>query len=102
MRIAKAKFLYVCFLMSSLAFLLVGCVAFQVGGDVQKGRMELMYGDPKVALAYFQRAADLDPNYRLAYAIFPEGIWTYVGRANFAAGMIPESRKALERARSRE
>ena len=83
-------------------FLLNGCVAYQVAGAVQRGRMELLYGDANVALAYFQQAAELNPNYRLNYSIFPEGVWTYVGRANFAAGMIPEARKALERARTSE
>lgn len=102
MQIAKTKIMHFCFLMSSLAFILSGCVAYQVGGQVQRGRMQLLYGDPKIALAHFERAAELDPNYRLAYSIFPEGVWTYVGRANFAAGMIPEARKALERARTRE
>jgi len=87
-----------------LAFVLFlqGCVAYQVGGDIQKGRMELLYGDPKVALGYFERAAELDPDYRLNYTIFPEGVWSYVGRANLAAGNVPEARKALERARTRD
>jgi len=84
------------------ALALPGCVAYQVGGDIQKGRMELLYGDPKVALSYFERAAELDPNYRLNYAIFPEGVWTYVGRANYATGNLPAARTALERARTRE
>jgi tetratricopeptide (TPR) repeat protein len=81
---------------------LQGCVAYQVGGDIQRGRMELLYGDPKVALGYFERAAELDPDYRLNYTIFPEGVWSYVGRANLAAGNVPEARKALERARTRD
>jgi tetratricopeptide (TPR) repeat protein len=87
-----------------LAFVLFlqGCVAYQVGGDIQRGRMELLYGDPKVALGYFERAAELDPDYRLNYTIFPEGVWSYVGRANLAAGNVPEARKALERARTRD
>jgi tetratricopeptide (TPR) repeat protein len=102
MQIGKTKFWHFCFLISSLVCLLSGCVAFQVGGEIQKGRMELMYGDPKVALAHFQRAAELNPNYRLEYTIFPEGVWTYVGRANLASGMIPEARQALERARTRD
>jgi len=85
-----------------LLSLLSACVSFQVGGDIQKGRMELLYGDPKVALAHFERAAALQPDYRLNYSIFPEGVWTYVGRANLAAGMLPEAQNALERARSRD
>jgi tetratricopeptide (TPR) repeat protein len=84
-----------------LLLLLSGCVAFQVGGDIQKGRMALMYGDPNVALEHFQRAADSNPNYLLDFSIFDEGVWTYVGRAYYAMGKLPEAQKAFERARSR-
>jgi len=86
----------------ALGFLLLfsGCVSFQVGGDIQKGRMALMYGDPNVALEHFQRAANSDPNYLLDFSIFDEGVWTYVGRAYYAMGKLPEAQKAFERARS--
>jgi tetratricopeptide (TPR) repeat protein len=100
MQIVKLKIWFFSVLFLPLALLLTGCLAIQVGGEIQKGRMELMYGDPKVALAHFQRAAELDPDYHLNYSIFYEGVWTYVGRANFAAAMIPEARQALERARA--
>lgn len=102
MKNAKCKILKFAIYNLQFALLLSGCVSFQVGGDIQKGRMELLYGDPKVALVYFQRAAELDPNYRLNTSIFPEGVWTYVGRAYYAAGEMPQARKALERARSRQ
>ena len=82
--------------------LISGCAYFQVGGEVQQGRMELLYGDPKIALAHFQRAADIDPDYRLHYSIFPEWVGTYLGRAYYAAGRLPEARRALERARANE
>ena len=100
----KAKWRYLHFALCTLPFaiFLSGCVSFQVGGEIQQGRMELLYGDPKVALAHFQRAAELDPDYRLQYSIFPEWVWTYVGRAYYAAGRLPEARQALERARARE
>ena len=86
----------------ALGFLLLfsGCVSFQVGGDIQKGRMALMYGDPNVALEHFQRAANSNPNYLLDFSIFDEGVWTYVGRAYYAMGKLPEAQKAFERARS--
>ncbi len=86
----------------ALGFLLLfsGCVSFQVGGDIQKGRLALMYGDPNVALEHFQRAANSDPNYLLDFSIFDEGVWTYVGRAYYAMGKLPEAQKAFERARS--
>ncbi len=86
----------------ALGFLLFfcGCTSFQVGGNIQKGRLALLYGDPNVALAHFQRAANLDPNYLLDFSIFDEGVWTYVGRAYYAMGKLPEAQKAFERARS--
>ena len=81
-------------------FFLTGCAAFQLGGEIQQGRLALMYGDPKVALARFQGAAELDPDYLMNFSILPEGVWTYVGRGYYATGNLPEARKALERARS--
>ena len=102
MKNEKVKILQFAICLLQFAILFSGCVAFEVGGEIQKGRMELLYGDPKVALAHFQRAAELDPNYRLSYSIFPEGVWTYVGRAYYAANRAPEARQPLERARSRE
>lgn len=83
--------------------LLWGCTMIKVAGEIQKGRMQLMYGDPKVALAHFQNAARLDPDYVLDYAKPPllyEGVWTYMGRAYYASGRRMEARQALEKARS--
>ncbi len=81
--------------------LLSGCVAFQVGGEIQAGRRALQVGDPNGALAHFQHAAELDPNYLLNFSVFDEGVWTYVGRSYYDLGKLPEARQALERARSR-
>jgi tetratricopeptide (TPR) repeat protein len=64
---------------------------------VQQGRMALLYGDPEVAIALFESAAELDPNF-FYFSVFPQGIWTYVGRADYIAGRYPEARQALERA----
>lgn len=80
---------------AALALFLSACSMAQ--GDVQAGRQDLLYGDPNRALVHFQRAADTDPNY-LYYSVLPEGVWTYVGRAHYAAGRLPEARRALERA----
>jgi tetratricopeptide (TPR) repeat protein len=60
-----------------------------------------MYGDPKIALAHFQRVAELDPNYRYDFSILDQAIWTYVGRAYYATGKLTDARQALERALSR-
>ena len=101
MKNAKCKILTFAICTLQFAFLLSGCVAFQVGGEIARGRLEFLYGDPKAALAHFQRAAELDPDYRLDFTLLREGVWTYVGRANYASGNLPEARQALERARSR-
>lgn len=101
-RVSIGRGFYILF--SVLPFMVVmisGCTSFQLEGEIARGRRELMYGDPKVALPYFQRAAALDPNYITDFTLFREGVWTYVGRANYASGNLPEARKALEQARSR-
>jgi len=97
----KCKMKNAKFKILQFALLLSGCVAFQVGGETQQGRMALLYGDPKVALAHFQRASELDPDYLFNLSILPQGVWTYVGRAYYATGKLPDARKALERASSR-
>lgn len=85
----------------SILVFLSGCVSFQAGGEIQHGRRALMFGDPNVALAHFQRAAEIAPDYRYDFSILSQGVWTYVGRAYYATGKLSEARKALERARSR-
>jgi len=80
-----------------LASLLLFLSACAVETKVQQGRMALLYGDPNAAIASFQSAAELDPN-RFYFSDFPQGIWTYVGRAYYIAGKYPEARQALERA----
>ena len=99
-RLAKA--LVSPFCMLSLGLVLSGCgVSYQVAGNLEQGRPQLIWGDPKVALARFQRAAELDPDYRYNFSILSEGVWSYVGRAYYETGNIPEARKALERDLSR-
>ena len=97
MKIKKCRVLPFLTVIGLLLFL-SGCVAFQVVGAIEKGRMALMYRDPNEALAHFQRAAELDPN--VTYSLLHEGVWTYVGRAYYTMGKLPEAQKALARARS--
>ena len=66
---------------------------------VQQGRMAMLYSDPNAAIGSFQSAAELAPD-RLYFSVFPQGSWTYVGRAYYMAGRYPEARQALERATS--
>ena len=83
--------------LAGVASLLLFFSACAVDTKVQQGRMALLYGDPEIALGSFQSAAELDPN-RFYFSVFPEGIWTYVGRADYAREQYPEARQALERA----
>jgi tetratricopeptide (TPR) repeat protein len=78
-----------------------GCAAFRVGGQIQPGRYALLQGDSKTAVAYFQRAAEMDPNAIARLGPIKEGVWTYLGRAHYASGDLAAARKALEQARSR-
>lgn len=87
-------------LLSTLVFL-SGCVAFEVGGEIQAGRRALLQGDHNVAVAHFRRAAQSDPDYLANFSPLQQGVWTYVGWAYYAMGKLPEARQALERARSR-
>ena len=77
-----------------LTFFVSGCGA---APKVQQGRTALLYGDPTVATAAFQSAAQVDPN-NLYFSVLPQGIWTYLGRAHYAAERYPEARQALDRA----
>jgi tetratricopeptide (TPR) repeat protein len=76
-----------------------GCAAFQAGTDVDSGRRAFLIGNNETALSYFQSAAQQDPNYIYGFAL-PQGIWSYVGRAEYVTGQYPQARQTLERALS--
>jgi tetratricopeptide (TPR) repeat protein len=85
-----------------LSLLLIsGCVGLQVSGEVQRGRKELVTGNANVALAHFQKAAELDPNYVADFTPLQQGVLTYVGKTYYTVGKLPEARKALEQAVSK-
>jgi tetratricopeptide (TPR) repeat protein len=81
-------------------FFLAGCSSFQAAGEVQSGRQALLINKPEEALAYFQQAAESNPNYIFYSALFSEGVWTYVGRAQYATGKLQDARRSLEKALS--
>jgi tetratricopeptide (TPR) repeat protein len=83
----------------SLLLLFAGCTSLQVGGEVQSGRQAWLKGNDETALAYFQSAAAKDPGYVYGTAL-RQGIWSYVGRSEYATGRLPQARKTLERALS--
>jgi tetratricopeptide (TPR) repeat protein len=83
---------------SSLMFL-SACASFRAGTDVQSGRRALLTGNGETALAYFQSAAQQDPNYYYGTAL-KHGILSYVGRSEYAVGRYPQARETLEKALS--
>jgi len=99
-RTPKCKFLYFSFFI--LQFAIMGLIFAGCGatGEIQTGRFDLLYGDSNKALGHFQRAAAIDPQF-LYYSVFPQGVWTYVGRAYYNTGKYPEARQAFERALTR-
>ena len=84
-----------------LALALPACAAFQTGTEIQAGRLALMTGKPQVALAHFNRAAELSPDYVTGFTPFREGVWTYVGRASYETENYGVALQALERASNR-
>jgi tetratricopeptide (TPR) repeat protein len=81
----------------SIAIFLSGCVSFQVGSEVISGRQAFLIGNDEAALGYFNSAAQKDPNYVYGTAL-RQGIWSYVGRTEYATGKYPQAQKTLERA----
>lgn len=82
-----------------LLFSLSACASLQVGSEVAAGRHALLTGNNETALAYFTSAAQKDPEYRYGTAL-RQGIWSYVGRTEYATGKLPQARQTLEKALS--
>lgn len=78
--------------------LLAGCSAYQTSSQIEAGRQNLLAGKSQDAIPYFQEAAQKDPGYQRNIGYMHEGIWTYLGRANYDAGKLPEAHQALARA----
>jgi tetratricopeptide (TPR) repeat protein len=81
-----------------LICLLSGCASFYVAGQVQSGRRALLVNDPERALPYFLEAAKSNPDYIYVSEHFREGVWTYVGRTQYATKKYQDARQSLERA----
>ena len=80
-----------------LAGVFMGCASFQAGSDLSAGRRAFLVGNNEMALAYFQSAAQNDPKYVYGTAL-RQGIWSYVGRAEYANGRLAQAKQSLERA----
>src|SRR5258706_6364009 len=78
--------------------LFAGCSAYQTSSQIEAGRQNLLAGKSQAAIPYFQEAAQNDPSYKRSIGYMHEGVWTYLGRANYDAGKLLAARAALERA----
>jgi tetratricopeptide (TPR) repeat protein len=79
--------------------MLSACASFQAGSEVNSGRQAFLIGNHEAALSYFQSAANRDPNYVYGTAL-RQGIWSYVGRSEYATGRFPQAQQTLQRALS--
>jgi tetratricopeptide (TPR) repeat protein len=77
-----------------------GCSSLRIGGQVQSGRQALLAGNMERALPYFQEVANNNPDYIYESVLFRESIWTYLGRSQYALGMLEPARASFERALS--
>jgi tetratricopeptide (TPR) repeat protein len=84
----------------SVIFVLLGCASFQAGSQIMSGRRALLTNNPEEALVHFQQVAQIDPNYMYTSALYREGAWTYLGRAQYALGRLQDARQSFERALS--
>ena len=81
----------------ALSLSLAGCASMRVSTDVNAGRQAYLRGNNETALSYFQSAAQADPHYIYGTAL-KQGIWSYVGRTEYATGQLPQARQTLTRA----
>ena len=77
-----------------------GCSSLRTAGEMQSGRQALLAGNMERALPYFQEVANKNPNYIYESVLFRESIWTYLGRSQYALGMLGPARSSFERALS--
>jgi tetratricopeptide (TPR) repeat protein len=72
---------------------------FQSAGQVVQGREAMFVGNNQTALAYFQEAAQTDPN-AVYGATLRLGIFTYLGQAQYLNGDYTQARQSLQKALS--
>ena len=84
----------------SLVIFLSGCGgAFQSAGQMEQGKQAMFEGNNKLALAYFQEAAQTDPN-AVWGATLRLGIFTLLGQAQYLNGEYPQARQTLQKSLS--
>ena len=76
--------------------LLSACATFQTAGEYESGKQALYAGNYPTALAYFQQAAQANPN-AVYGATLRLGILTYVGQTQYLTGRYAEARQSLRK-----
>lgn len=80
-----------------LGLFVVGCASLEIDGEFQSGRSALLTGNNETALAYFYSTAQKDPTYIYGTA-YRQGVLSYLGRVEYAAGRLPQAQQTLEKA----
>jgi tetratricopeptide (TPR) repeat protein len=84
----------------SVVVFLSGCGgAFQSAGQMEQGKQAMFEGNNKLALAYFQEAAQTDPN-GVWGATLRLGIFTLLGQAQYLNGDYAQARQTLQKSLS--
>jgi tetratricopeptide (TPR) repeat protein len=80
----------------SLSVLLSSCATIQTAGEYEAGKQALYTGNYQTALAYFQQAAQANPD-AVYGATLRLGILTYVGQTQYLTGRYVEARQTLRK-----
>jgi tetratricopeptide (TPR) repeat protein len=83
-----------------MVFFLSGCDSFKIGGQFQSGRQAFLAKNYEEALTSFQQVAQSKPDYMFESVFYRQGVWNYIGRAQYHMGKFDDARWSLERALS--
>lgn len=81
-----------------LSVLLASCSALEIETEFAAGRQALLAGNAGGALQNFNRVSSGNPQYATSYAVIPQSVWTYTGRAHYDNAQYKEAKAALVRA----
>jgi hypothetical protein len=62
----------------------------------------VLNGNPEKAISYFRKIADTTPDHVIDNTPLRLSVWTYLGRAYYGAGKLPEAREAVSQSLKRD